>query len=109
MAQPPTRTAIPPVPNAPARGVNIHGQLNPAPPSQQQEADREQPQPQRQQVNIHGQPPQPNMAPPEEVPSGLGDNTIAEMEAGRKNLQHYGDRNNAEHEAGRQALGQRNR
>jgi hypothetical protein len=31
------------------------------------------------------------------------------MEAGRKNLQHYGDRNNAEHEAGRRALEQRNR
>jgi hypothetical protein len=40
---------------------------------------------------------------------GLGDNTLAEMEAGRKNLQHYGDRNNAEHEAGRRALEQRNR
>jgi hypothetical protein len=38
---------------------------------------------------------------------GLGDNTLAEMEAGRKNLQHYGDRNNAEHEAGRRALEQR--
>jgi hypothetical protein len=105
MAQPPTYTAIPP---APARGTNIHGQPNPAPPAQQQGADA--PQHQRpSQVNIHGQPPQPNMAPPEEAPSGLGDNTMAEMEAGRKNLQQYGDRNNAEHEAGRHVIEQRNR
>lgn len=106
MAQPPNRTAIPP---APARGTNIHGQPNPEPPSQQQEADTGQRQPPHQQVNIHGQPPQPNMAPPQEAPSGLSDNTIAEMEAGRKNLQQYGARDDAEHDAGRQALEQRNR
>lgn len=104
--QPPTRTAIPP---APARGTNIHGQPNPEPQSQQPEADTEPHQPTRQQVNIHGQPPQSNMAPPQEAPSGLGDNTLAEMEAGRKNLQQYGARDTAEHEAGRKALESRNR
>ena len=109
MAQPPSRTAIPPAPNSPARGVNIHGQPNPAPPSSQAGEENYQHPANRQQVNIHGQPPQPNMAPEEEPPVGLGDNTLAEMEAGRKNLQHYGDRNNAEHEAGRRALEQRNR
>jgi hypothetical protein len=60
------------------------------------------------QVNIHGvAAPQPNMAPDEPEPENLGDNTRAEMEAGRKNLQQYGRRSNAEHEAGRRANRQR--
>src|SRR4029077_3867968 len=90
MAQAP-RTGIPPAPPATR------------PPSSAPGADQRQPP--HQQVNIHGQPPQPNMAPPEEAPSGLGDNTRAEMEAGRNNLQQYSRRDNAEHEAGRRAIG----
>lgn len=62
-------------------------------------------QPPLERVNIHGQPPAPNMAPPESPPEGLGDNTRAEMEAGRKNLSQYSRRDNAEHAAGRRAIG----
>jgi hypothetical protein len=96
MAQAPTKSAIPP---APARGTNIHGQPNPPPPS-----------PPLEQINIQGQPPESNMAPPEddEPQAGLGDNTRAEMAAGRANLAQYDKRNNAEHEAGRHANRQRN-
>lgn len=63
----------------------------------------------RAQVNIHGQAPQPNMAPPDDDISeeGLGDNTRAEMAAGKANLQKHGRRNNAEHEAGRRVNRQR--
>jgi hypothetical protein len=35
----------------------------------------------------------------------VGDNTRAEMEAGRNNLQQYRRRDDAEHEAGRRAIG----
>lgn len=47
------------------------------------------------------------MAPPVAAQSGLGDNTRAEMEAGRANLAQYNRRDTAEHEAGRRALEQR--
>jgi hypothetical protein len=46
------------------------------------------------------------MAPPEDTPSGLAENTRAEMEAGKKNLQQYNRRDDAEHEAGRKVLQQ---
>jgi hypothetical protein len=46
---------------------------------------------------------------PEDGPSGLSDNTQAEMEAGRTALDQYDDRNHAEHEAGRRALARFNR
>jgi hypothetical protein len=107
MAQtPPAKAAIPPSPSSPqaagpSRGTNIHGQPNPPPPSQQP------PDPHQAQVNVEGRPPQPNLFPEDEPPEGLGDNTLAEMEAGRKNLAQYGNRNNAEHEAGRRAVQQR--
>lgn len=101
MAQAPTKPGIPPDPNA---GKNIHGQPNPPPPPD----EPRQPHPAtREQVNLHGQPPQPNMAPPVAAQSGLGDNTRAEMEAGRANLAQYNRRDTAEHEAGRRALEQR--
>jgi hypothetical protein len=62
----------------------------------------------RTQVNIHGVAPEPNMAPPDDTPEEtLGDNTRAEMTAGKKNLDHYSKRNNAEHEAGQRAVQQR--
>jgi hypothetical protein len=86
MAQPPNRTGIPPAPPP------LDPRTGQPPPAQ---------------VNIHGQPPAPNMAPPESPPEGLGDNTRAEMEAGRKNLSQYRRRDDAEHEAGRAALSQR--
>jgi hypothetical protein len=44
------------------------------------------------------------MAPPEDNQSGLADNTRAEMDAGKKNLEQYHRRDDAEHEAGRQLL-----
>jgi hypothetical protein len=88
MAQSP-KSGIPPSPD-PNAGRNIHGQPNlPDPPSQ---------------VNVPGQPPQPNMALPPNTPSGLADNTNAEMEAGRHNLKQYLRRDDAEHEAGRAVL-----
>ena len=89
MAQAPTRTSgIPPDPNA---GKNIHGQPNyPAPGVK---------------TNVPGQPPQSDMAPPEEASEGLGDNTRAEMDAGKKNLAQYSKRNDAEHQAGQRAIG----
>jgi hypothetical protein len=46
------------------------------------------------------------MAPPKEAQSGLADNTRAEMDAGKKNLQQYVKRDDAEHEAGRKVLQQ---
>ena len=102
MAQPP-RTGIPPAPPPdPNAGRNIHGQPNY---QQPQQGNPNAPQPG--QVTMHGQPPAPNMAPPEEAPEGLGDNTRAEMEAGRRNLSQYRRRDDAEHEAGRAALAQR--
>jgi hypothetical protein len=85
MAQPPNRTGIPPAP------PTLDPRTGQPPPTQ---------------VNIHGQAPQPNMAPPENEPEGLGDNTRAEMEAGRKNLTQYRRRDDAEHEAGRRVLAQ---
>ena len=111
MAQPP-KPAIPPDPNA---GRNIHGQQNPPAPSEADQAakdaeDRAIEAKNRQhpgQVNIHGQAPKPHMAPEAEPPSGLGDNTRAEMDAGKTNLAQYAKRNDAEHEAGRHAVEQR--
>lgn len=41
---------------------------------------------------------------PADAPKGLGDNTYAEMEAGKKNLAQYFKRDDDEHEAGRQAV-----
>jgi hypothetical protein len=79
-------------------------QTQPVPSSERQPQQGAPVQPHSQQVNIHGQPPKPNMAPPEEAPSGLGDNTRAEMEAGKANLAQYAKRNDAEHEAGRKAV-----
>ena len=120
MAQPP-KQGIPPTasntnPNDPNAGRNIHGQPNHPAPSEADQAARDaeeralaakNQQPHPGQVNIHGQPPRPHMAPSEEAPSGLGDNTRAEMDAGRANLQQYAKRNDAEHEAGRHANEQR--
>ena len=102
--------SAPPNPTDPNAGRNIHGQPNRPPPSdeEQRALDAANRQPPSSQVNIHGHPPQSHMAPPEEPLSGLGDNTRAEMEAGRRNLQQYTRRNDAEHEAGRAALQQRN-
>ena len=90
MAQAP-RPGLPPDPNA---GKNIHGQPN-VPAS-------------RVQTTIPGQPPQANMAPPEEISEEISDNTRAEMEAGRNNVAQRIERDNAEHEAGRRAIGRRN-
>jgi hypothetical protein len=95
MAQPP-KQGIPPNPNHP-HGTNIHGQPNPPP--DQGTPDPKQPQPAS--VNIHGRPPESNMAPPADTPKGVGDNTRAEMDAGKKNLDQYKKRDDAEHEAGR--------
>ena len=112
MAQPP-KPAIPPDPNA---GRNIHGKQNPPAPSEADQAakdaeDRAIAEQNRQgrpgQVNIHGQAPKPHMAPQEENQKGLGDNTRAEMDAGKANLAQYSRRNDAEHEAGRHANEQR--
>jgi hypothetical protein len=62
----------------------------------------------REQVNIHGQGPKSHTAPPEEgSQKGLGDNTKAEMEAGKANLAQFGKRDDAEHEAGRHAVDSR--
>jgi hypothetical protein len=97
MTQPPSKTAIPP---APSRGTNIHGEPNPQPTTQ---AAQTQQQP-LERVNIHGQPPQADMAPPEEAQEGLGDNTKAEM----ANLKQYSKREDAEHAAGRHANRARN-
>lgn len=103
MAQTP-KPGIPPDPNA---GRNIHGQPNPPPdPNRPEISPPEQRQPPPSQVNIHGQGPRPNMAPPTEDQKGLADNTRAEMDAGKKNLEQYTKRDNAEHEAGRHTLGQ---
>jgi hypothetical protein len=94
MAQPPKQGIPPAPPTDPNAGRNIHGQPNyPT-------------QPQPDQVNIPGQPPQPNMAPPEDNQSGLADNTRAEMEAGKRNLQQYTHRDDAEHDAGQKVLQQ---
>jgi hypothetical protein len=105
MAQPP-RQGIPPAPpQDPNAGRNIHGQPNPRPdPNRPDPSPTEEAQPQPGQVNIRGQGPRPNMAPPEDNQSGLADNTRAEMDAGRQNLQQYNRRDDAEHEAGRQLL-----
>jgi hypothetical protein len=93
MAQPP-RQGIPPAPpQDPNAGLNIHGQPN-------------RPQPQTDPVSTPGQGPRPNMAPPVGPQSGLGDNTRAEMEAGKKNLEQYTKRDDAEHETGRKVLQQ---
>lgn len=81
MAQPP-KPAIPPDPNA---GKNIHGQPN---------------------YPMPGQPPQANMAPLPKEAGSIADNTKAEMEAGKKNLAQYTQRDDAEHEAGRKTLQQ---
>lgn len=85
MAQAP-KQGIPPVPDRdPNAGKNIHGQPNyPTP----------------------GQPPHPNMAPSAADQSGLPDSIKAEMEAGKRNLQQYTQRDDAEHEAGRKLLQQ---
>ena len=121
MAQPP-KQGIPPAPPNPTThqdpnaGRNIHGQPNHPDQSEADKAARdaedrvlaEQNQQGRPgQVNIHGQPPKSHMAPEAKPPSGLGDNTRAEMEAGKANLQQYSKRNDAEHEAGRHAVEQR--
>ena len=119
MAQPP-KQGIPPAPpptHDPNAGRNIHGQPNPPAPSEADQAakdaeDRAIEAQNRQggkpgQVNIHGQAPKAHMAPDTEPPSGLGDNTRAEMDAGKSNLAQYAKRNDAEHEAGRHANEQR--
>ena len=117
MAQPP-KQGIPPAPPDPNAGKNIHGQPNHPDQSEADRAAREAEdralaeknrQPQPGQVNIHGRPPTPNMAPTAEPPSGLGDNTRAEMEAGKANLAQYSKRNDDEHEAGRHAINQRSK
>lgn len=82
MAQPPVRTPATP----PTQGRQS------APPAVQQ------------QVNIHGQPPQSNMAVDESEPKGLSDNTKAEMDAGKKVLGQRQQRDNAEHTAGKKHL-----
>jgi hypothetical protein len=106
MAQTP-RQGIPPAPPTdPNAGRNIHGQPNPPPDPNRPDPSQHEGQPQPGQVNIHGQGPRPNMAPPEEPLSGLADNTRAEMEAGKNNLRQYTRRDDAEHEAGRKVLQQ---
>lgn len=44
------------------------------------------------------------MAPPANAPKGLGDNTKAEMEAGKTNLKQYDKRDDEEHAAGKHAI-----
>jgi hypothetical protein len=61
----------------------------------------------QQQVNIHGQPPAPNMAPDEPEVEGLSDNTKAEMAAGQKVLGQRRQRDDDEHAAGRRASAHR--
>jgi hypothetical protein len=61
------------------------------------------------QVNIHGQPPREDMAPP--PPSDdtiLTDATKAEMAAGKKNLEQYEDKTQAEMAYGRRQVDARN-
>jgi hypothetical protein len=101
MAQAP-RQGIPPAPPTdPNAGRNIHGQ-----PNQPPDPNRpENPNPNRE-GSLPGQGPRPNMAPPQGPQSGLADNTKAEMEAGKKNLEQYVKRDDAEHEAGRKILQQ---
>jgi hypothetical protein len=85
--------------------------IPPTPPQQPsaQQPSVQQPSARTQQVNIHGvAAPSPNMAPDEPEPEGLGDNTRAEMEAGKKNLAQFAKRHDAEHEAGRHANRARN-
>lgn len=97
MAQPP-RTGIPPAPpNDPNAGRNIHGL-----PNQRPDPDRDTG---NERVNVQGRPPQPDMAPPANAPKGLGDNTKAEMEAGKTNLKQYDKRDDEEHAAGKNAIG----
>lgn len=57
------------------------------------------------QVNIHGIPPAPNMAPAADTNmAGISDSTREEMMAGIDSLDKHDARHNAEHEAGRKAL-----
>jgi hypothetical protein len=62
------------------------------------------------QVNIHGIPPKPNMAPlPEVDEATVNDATLAEMEAGKKALGVYQQRTDAEHAYGKKAIARLNR
>jgi hypothetical protein len=106
MAQPPRTTTPPPHPQ----------QRPPAPPPQQPPRQPAQ-QPQTQhpnvdvvktgggQFNIHGveTPPPSNMAPPAFQVGGISDNTKAEMMAGKRMLDQYSHRNDAELTAGQNA------
>jgi hypothetical protein len=91
MAQPPKQAIPPAPPTDPNAGKNIHGQPNTPPNPNSTEAG-------------HG--PQPDMAPPENAPKGLADNTRAEMEAGKKHLEQHAHRHDAEHETGRKVIQQ---
>jgi hypothetical protein len=62
------------------------------------------------QVNIHGIPPKPNMAPlPEPNEEIVNDATQAEMSAGKKALDVYRQRTEAEHAYGKKAIARLNR
>lgn len=60
--------------------------------------------PQTTQVNIHGIPPSPHMAPEPPSTEGLSEWTKAEMETGKKALEAYKQRGQAELAAGQQAI-----
>jgi hypothetical protein len=62
-------------------------------------------------VNIHGIPPQPNMAPaPVEIDKDvMNDATMAEVEAGKTALAAYSKRTQAEHEYGKKSIARLNR
>jgi hypothetical protein len=62
------------------------------------------------QVNIHGIPPKPNMAPlPEMDEENVNDATMAEMQAGKEALAVYAKRTQAEHDYGKKLIDRLNR
>ena len=113
MAQPPNPPVKPPPPTS--RHNPLHGALRAEPEAPltgahvAAEATSLEPPPVRQ-VNMHGIPPMPNMAPTVVPPTeAMNEATEAEMAAGKEALKLWGQRANAEHEYGQKAVARHGR
>jgi len=93
--------AQPPRPNL------LHGATHVAPPPAAPPTPSKPP---SAQVNIHGIPPKPNMAPPPVIDEEIvNDATFAEMEAGKTALSMYEARAGAEHAYGQKSIARLNK
>lgn len=104
MATTPTKPATPPPAPKPATPPPSPAPAPPppSPPEHPMAAEGTTPETQMR-VNIHGIPPAPDMAPSPTPTEGLSDHTRAEMETGKKALEAFKRKGQAELDAGKRA------